>query len=64
MSDDMPTTQELRLDQIQRERDEHARAEEETTEAGERAAERRADKASYLADKLAEQEAALEEKGR
>ncbi len=56
MSDDMPTTQELRLDQIQREREEHARAEEAELPAEERAAERRADKAAYLREKLEEQE--------
>ena len=57
MSDDMPTTQELRLDQIQREREEHARAEEAEMPAEERAAKRRADKAAYLREKLEEQEA-------
>ena len=54
---DTPTTQELRVEQIQRERDEHARAQEATLEAEERAARRRADKAAYLKEKLAEQEA-------
>ena len=57
MSDDMPTTQELRLDQIQREREEHARAEEAELPEEEHAAQRRADKAAYLKQKLAEQEA-------
>jgi hypothetical protein len=52
------TTQELRLEQIQREREEHARAEEAPTPAGEQAAERRADKAAYLREKLEEQQAA------
>jgi hypothetical protein len=56
MSDDMPTTQELRLEQIQRERDEHARAQEADQPAEERAAQRRADKAAYLREKLEEQE--------
>jgi hypothetical protein len=55
---DEPTTQELRLEQIQRERDEHARAAEEPMEAGRRAAARRADKAAYLREKLEEQQAA------
>ena len=55
---DEHTTQELRLEQIRRERDEHARADDEPTEEGERAAVRRADKASYLRRKLEEQEAA------
>ena len=54
------TTQELRLEQIQREREEHANAEQAPTEAGERAAQRRADKASYLREKLEEQQAADE----
>ena len=56
MSDDMPTTQELRLDQIQREREEHARAKEAVQPAEERAAKRREDKAAYLRRKLEEQE--------
>ena len=56
MSDEMPTTQELRLDQIQREREEHARAQEADLPAEEEAAQRRADKAAYLREKLEEQE--------
>ena len=56
MSDDMPTTQELRLDQIQREREEHARANEASLPEEEHAAARRADKAAYLKEKLEEQE--------
>ncbi len=58
---DEPTTQELRLDQIQREREEHARLENASTPQEARAAERRADKAAYLEEKLAEQEKALGE---
>ena len=58
---DEPTTQELRLDQIQREREEHARAEHASTPEEAHAAERRADKAGYLKEKLAEQEKALGE---
>ena len=58
---DEPTTQELRLDQIQREREEHARLENASTPDEAHAAERRADKAAYLKEKLAEQEKALEE---
>ena len=54
--DDMPTTQELRLDQIQREREEHERERKAELPAEERAAERRADKAAYLREKLEEQE--------
>ena len=57
MIPDEPTTQELRLDQIQRERAEHARAQEASTPDEEHAARRRADKAAYLKQKLEEQEA-------
>jgi hypothetical protein len=57
MTDDMPTTQELRLDQIQREREEHARAKDADLPSAEHAAVRRADKAAYLREKLEEQEA-------
>jgi hypothetical protein len=53
----MPTTQELRLDQIEREREEHAKAKEAGLPAEQAAAERRADKASYLKRKLAQQQA-------
>ena len=53
--DDTPTTQELRLDQIERERVERERAAAADQEAEERAAERRADKAAYLREKLEEQ---------
>ena len=60
--DDMPTTQELRLEQIQRETQEHARAEEADLPAEEEAATRRADKAAYLKRKLEEQEAAQRER--
>jgi len=56
--DDQPTTQELRLEQIRREREEAARADTEPTDEGVRTAERRADKAHYLAEKLSEQAAA------
>ena len=61
MSDDMPTTQELRLDQIERERAEHARAQQADQPAEEHAAERRADKAAYLREKLEDQQRALDE---
>jgi hypothetical protein len=53
---DEPTTQELRLDQIAREREEHRRAEQASEPAERDAAERRAEKASYLQEKLKEQE--------
>ena len=56
MMSDEPTTQELRLDQIQRESAEHARAQEATTPDEAQAAERRAEKAAYLKQKLEEQE--------
>jgi hypothetical protein len=55
-----PTTQELKLAQIKRERTERHHADEADTEPGERAATRRADKAAYLREKLEEQEAADE----
>ncbi len=56
MIGDEPTTQELRLDQIQREREEHARVREASTPDEAHAAKRRADKAAYLKEKLEEQE--------
>ena len=56
--DSDPTTQELRAIQSRREREAREAAAEEPTEEGERAQERRADKASYLQEKLAEQERA------
>jgi hypothetical protein len=49
-----PRTDELRVDQIRREHEEHARAQDADQEADEHAHERRADKASYLSEKLAE----------
>ncbi len=52
------TTQELRLEQIERERIVRAEAQDAPTEAGEHAATRRADKAAYLREKLEEQQAA------
>jgi hypothetical protein len=55
MSDDEPTTETLRLDQLRRERDERDRAQQAETPAEERAADRRADKAAYLREKLDEQ---------
>ncbi len=53
--DDNPTTQELRVQQSEREREERAHAERAASEPEQRAAERRADKAAYLKDKLGEQ---------
>jgi hypothetical protein len=49
-----PETEELRLEQIQREREEHARAREADQPADERAHERRAERAEYLKEKLDE----------
>ena len=56
MGQDGQTTQELRLEQIERERKEREEAHGATTEEAERAHERRADKAAYLREKLTEQE--------
>ena len=53
---DEPTTQELRLDQIQREREEHARSQNASTPEEAKAAARCAEKAAYLKEKLREQE--------
>jgi hypothetical protein len=58
--DDQPTTGELRAIQTDRERAEREQAVEAEDRSAERAHERRADKAAYLADKLAEQEEALD----
>ena len=49
-----PETDELRVEQIRRERVEHARARAAHDPAEERQHERRADKAAYLKDKLDE----------
>lgn len=56
-----PTTQELRIEQTRREREESERAEQAELPEEEHAAERRADKAAYLRSKLEEQEAADED---
>ena len=61
-----PTTQELRLEQLQREADERDRAAQSPTEDETEQHERRADKAQYLRKKLderarAEREAARED---
>ncbi len=60
MPDPEPTTQELRVLQTKREQGERAAADEASTEADERTHRRRAEKASYLEQKLAEQEHADE----
>jgi hypothetical protein len=57
MRDDDPTTETLRIEQLRRELAERERAQDATTEAEERAAARRADKAAYLREKLDEQAA-------
>lgn len=56
-----PETQELRVDQVQRELQERKAAEEAGLPAEERAHERRADKHSYLREKLAERARSEEE---
>ena len=61
MSADEPTTEELKAVQIDRERTERELAKESEGEAEERAHARRAEKASYLADKLEDQAEALDE---
>lgn len=55
--DDDPTTETLRLEQLQTERTERKAAEQAPTEEAEHTAERRADKAAYLREKLDEQAA-------
>ena len=55
-----PETEELRVEQIRRERDEHARAREAAEPADERAHERRAERAAYLKEKLDERAEAEE----
>lgn len=57
MAHDEPTTETLRIEQLQRELAERKRADEAASGAEERAAERRADKAAYLREKLDEQAA-------
>lgn len=63
MEEDELTTQELRAVQRSREATELDAAEEAPTEEAVRAHERRADKASYLEERLAEQQRADEETG-
>jgi hypothetical protein len=57
MSPDEPTTETLRIEQLQRELGERERSRQAPTEQEERAADRRADKAAYLREKLDEQAA-------
>jgi septal ring factor EnvC (AmiA/AmiB activator) len=61
MDGDDPTTQDLRLGQLRREREEREQASHSVSDADEQAHERRADKAAYLRGKLAEREAAARE---
>jgi hypothetical protein len=49
-----PTTEGMRLDQIEKARQEKRRAEEANDPSAEKAHERRADRADYLREKLAE----------
>jgi hypothetical protein len=58
--EDDPTTEQLRVQQADRERDERARAAAASTPGDERAAQRRAEKAGYLKRKLEEQAASEE----
>ena len=63
MRDDEPTTETLRIEQLQRELAERKRSTEAPNEPEERAADRRADKAAYLREKLEEQAAHPDEAG-
>jgi hypothetical protein len=54
MTDPDPTTEELRLSQLQRARSERERADHGVTDDDAEQHERRAEKAEYLRDKLAE----------
>jgi len=56
MSEDEPTTQELKLRQLQRELEERKRVEQADTDEGTDSHQRRADKAEYLRHKLEERE--------
>lgn len=56
-----PTTEGMRLDQIERARLEHQRAKEADEDAATESHERRADKADYLREKLAERAKAEDE---
>jgi hypothetical protein len=56
-----PITEELRLDQIEKARQERHRAEEANEPSAEKAHDRRADRADYLREKLAERAHAEDE---
>lgn len=55
MAEDEPTSETLRIEQLQRELAERRRAGEAASEPQQRAAERRADRAAYLRGKLEQQ---------
>ena len=59
--DDQPTTQELKVVQLDKLEAERERAREAEDQDAEHAHERRADRAAYLAEKLDEQERTLEQ---
>ena len=59
-----PKTEELRLEQIERAREEHRREQEADDRPEQHTAERRADKADYLREKLAERARAEDEAAR
>jgi hypothetical protein len=61
MNDDEPTPEELRSEQTEKARDARRHAEEATSEHEAVTHDRRADKAAYLAKRLAEQERSEEE---
>jgi len=63
MSEEDPTTQELRLEQLQREATERERAEGSVEEDEAEQHERRAEKASYLREKLEQRARAEREAG-
>jgi hypothetical protein len=63
MPDSEPTTETLRVIQLEREQAERERAQRATTPGDERAAVRRADKAAYLREKLEEQAAHPDDPG-
>ena len=56
MPEEEPTTQELKVEQLQRELAERERAQEAETDEGTGSHQRRADKAEYLREKLEERE--------
>ena len=62
MNDDDRTPDELRSEQAEKARDERRHAEQATSEQEAVTHDRRADKAAYLAKRLAEQERSKEEK--